>query len=116
VFSAGGGGKTGLIDEVACCSPFNKRGIMAIFCAYENDSERKQHSRAIKRLAEDLDIPEEEIQVLYEKTLCSLKEGARVKDFLAILVCRNVKAMIKGRLPEKRRERRIYADSLSGKP
>ena len=69
---------------------------MATSCVYENDTDRKQHSRAIQRLAEDLHIPEEEIQILYETVLFSLKEKARVKDYLAILVCRNVKAMIRG--------------------
>lgn len=69
---------------------------MASSCVYDNDADRKQHSRAIQRLAEDLLIPEEEIQILYEEMLCSLKEGARIKDYLVILVSRNVKGMIKG--------------------
>lgn len=69
---------------------------MARSCVYENDYERKQHSRTIQRLAEDLLIPEEEIQLLYETVLCSLIETARVKDYLAILVYRKVKAMLKG--------------------
>ena len=68
---------------------------MATSCVYENYTERKQHSRAMQRLAEDLHIPEEEIQILYETVLCSLKERARIKDYLAILVCRDVKARIK---------------------
>ena len=68
---------------------------MATSCVYENDTERKQHLRTMQRLAEDLHIPEEEIQILYETMLCSLKERARIKDYLAILVSRNVKTMIK---------------------
>ena len=68
---------------------------MATSCVYENDTEHKLHSREIQRLAKDLQISEEEIQILYETLLCRLKEGARIKDYLAILVCRNVKAMIK---------------------
>jgi hypothetical protein len=47
-------------------------------------------------LARDLRIPEEEIQTLYETMLCSLRERARIKDYLAILVSRNVKDMIRG--------------------
>lgn len=69
---------------------------MATSCLYENDTERKQHSRAMQRLAEDLNISEEEIQILYETVLCNLIEKARIKDYLAIMVCRKVKAMIKG--------------------
>ncbi len=71
---------------------------MATACIYENDEDRKQHCRAIQRLAEDLCVPEEEIQTLYEKVLSSLKEKARIKDFLAILVCHNVKHLIKREL------------------
>lgn len=69
---------------------------MATSFIYENDKDRMQHSRAMQRLAKDLDIPEEEIRTIYETMLCSLRESARVKDYLAILVCRNVKAMIRG--------------------
>jgi len=47
-------------------------------------------------LAKDLGIPEEEIQIIYETMLCSLKERARIKDYLVILISRNVKNMIKG--------------------
>jgi hypothetical protein len=49
-------------------------------------------------LARDLDRPEEEIRRNYETILCSLKERARIKDYLVILVSRNVKDMIKGPL------------------
>jgi hypothetical protein len=69
---------------------------MATACVYENDEDRKQHCRAIQMLAKDLCIPEEEIQILYETVLSSLKERARVKDYLAILVCHCVKDIIKG--------------------
>jgi len=69
---------------------------MATACLYENNTDREQHSRAIQMLAKDLRIPEEEVQLLYETMLCSLKEQARIKDYLAILVSRNVKDIIKG--------------------
>jgi len=68
---------------------------MATACLYENDTDRKQHSTAIQRLAKDLRIPEEEVQQLYETMLCTLKEKARIKDYLVILVTRSVKGMIK---------------------
>jgi hypothetical protein len=47
-------------------------------------------------LAKDLRIPEEEVQLLYETMLSNLKENARIKDYLPILVSRNVKGIIKG--------------------
>jgi hypothetical protein len=46
-------------------------------------------------LAMDSGIAEEEIQVLYETILGNFKEKARIKDFLALLVSRNVKDIIK---------------------
>ena len=69
---------------------------MATSCLYENDMDRKQHSRAIQMLAKDLRISEEKIQILYEEMLCSLREKARIKEYLVILVSRNVREMIKG--------------------
>ena len=71
---------------------------MATVCSYDNDKDRKQHFRAIQMLAADLRIPEVEIQILYETMLCSIKERARIKDYLAILVSRNVKDIIKGNI------------------
>jgi hypothetical protein len=68
---------------------------MATSCVYENDTDQKQHSRAIQTLAKDLSMPEKEIQILYETMLCSLKERARIKDFLVILVSRNVRDSIR---------------------
>jgi len=67
---------------------------MATFCLYDNDSDKKLHFRAIQMLANEFSIPEGEVQALYEMMLGSLKETARVKDFLAILVSRNVKDRI----------------------
>jgi len=69
---------------------------MVLACLYENDEDRKQHYRAIQMLVKDLCMPEEEIQILYETMLSSLKERARIKDYLAVLVCHNVKHIIKG--------------------
>lgn len=67
---------------------------MATACPYENDVERRQHSKAIQMLAEDLGIPEEEIRTLYEAFYCSIKEGAKIKDYLVVLISRNVRDSI----------------------
>jgi hypothetical protein len=62
---------------------------------YENDADRQQHYRAIQMLAMDSGVAEEEIQALYETILGSFKEKARIKDFLVILVSRNVRDLVK---------------------
>jgi uncharacterized protein (DUF2236 family) len=68
---------------------------MASTCSYEDDAERDLHYRAIQRLAQDTGISEEEVQILYEAVLRTIRERARIKDYLAILVSRNVKDVIK---------------------
>ena len=74
---------------------------MGAACIYENDTEHRLHSQAIQMLARDLGRPEEEIRRNYETVLCSLKERARIKDYLVILVSRNVKDMIKGAISSR---------------
>ncbi len=68
---------------------------MATACPYENDAERRQHSQAIRMLAEDLGKPEEEIRAVYDSIYCSIKEGARIKDYLILLVSRNVRDSVR---------------------
>jgi len=46
-------------------------------------------------LAGELGMPEKEIRELYEEFLCSIKEGARIKDYLTVLVSRNVRDSIR---------------------
>lgn len=63
-------------------------------CTYENDIEQRLHAQAIQMLALDLDRPLEEIRRNYETMLCSLKEGAKIKEYLVILVSRKVRDVI----------------------
>jgi hypothetical protein len=73
----------------------NNEGVMAGVCQYDNDAEERQHSKAIQMLAKELGAPESEIRRLYEEILCSIKGGARIKDYLTVLVSRNVKDVIR---------------------
>ena len=68
---------------------------MAGVCQYDNDAEERQHSKAIQMLAGELGMPEKEIRGLYEEFLCSIKGGARIKDYLTVLVSRNVRDSIR---------------------
>ena len=67
---------------------------MATAYQYENDAERNKHSEAIRTLAEKLGVPEEQIRGLYEENLLNIKQGARIKDYLIILVSRHVRDSI----------------------
>lgn len=68
---------------------------MASVCQYDNDAEERQHAKAIQMLARDLGMPEKKIRELYEEFLCSIKGGARIKDYLTVLASRNVKDVIR---------------------
>ncbi len=69
--------------------------IVATTCLYENDTERRQHSEAIRKLAVDLGIPEEKIRAVYDAFYCSIRKGARIRDYLIILVSRNVRDSVR---------------------
>lgn len=64
---------------------------MAGVCLYENDSDRDEHCRAMHRLAEELCMPEEKIRGIYEEVLGRIRDGAKIKDYLVVLVCHKVK-------------------------
>jgi Protein of unknown function (DUF3562) len=68
---------------------------MACVFLYDNEEEERLHSNAIKLLAEELDKPEKEIREIYEEILFSIKVGARIKDYLIVLVSRNVRDLIR---------------------
>jgi hypothetical protein len=72
-----------------------KGAVMVAVLLYEGDVEQKQHAAAIHRIASDLDVPEEKIRTLYESELQSLKDRAKVKDYLVILVSRYVKDLLR---------------------
>jgi hypothetical protein len=68
---------------------------MARVCQYDNEAEERQHSKAIQKLAGELGMPEKEIRGLYEEILCHIREDARIKDYLIVLVSRNVRDVVR---------------------
>lgn len=58
---------------------------------YDDEAERQIHQHAMEILCREIILPEEEVRELYERELERLKETARVKDFLVVLVCRAVR-------------------------
>lgn len=61
---------------------------------YENEAEEKLHRNSIQTLARETSIPEEALISLYESVFERLKSHARIKDFLPILVSREVKEIL----------------------
>jgi hypothetical protein len=61
---------------------------------YETETEKRQHLSAIHVLSIDLKVAEDIIKQLYENELNILKEHARIKDFLSVLVMKRIKEKI----------------------
>lgn len=72
---------------------------MASIRLYENEIEKKQHDLAVRKLSEDLSVSEEEIRALYETELGRIKSNARIKDYLTVIVMREVKNMLRSAGP-----------------
>ena len=87
-----GGGKKRLAPCLPLLPP--ERSPMTLACQYESDMERRRHHEAIQALSQKLGKPEEDVRTLYETVLCSIKEGAKIKDYLVILVSRSVRDSI----------------------
>lgn len=58
---------------------------------YENETEKRHHLNAIQSISREIGTPENEVRPLYEQVLEIYKDSARVKDYLPILVSREVR-------------------------
>lgn len=61
---------------------------------YENEKEEKLHLKAIRSIAKETGFPEEDVGSVYETMLEKLREHAKIKDFLPVLVKREVKDLL----------------------
>ena len=61
---------------------------------YDNESEMKIHTGAIRLISLKMDIPQEKVGRIYEIVLRRYKAQARVKDFLVLLAGRRVKYLL----------------------
>ncbi|HHT9145623.1 MAG: DUF3562 domain-containing protein [Candidatus Brocadiaceae bacterium] len=61
---------------------------------YKNEAEEKLHRNSIQTLARETRMPAEVVSSLYESVFDRLKNHARIKDFLPILVSREVKDIL----------------------
>jgi len=63
---------------------------------YDNQSEMKLHTEAIRRIVLHYNnVPEEKVSRLYEIVLRRYKAEARVKDFLVLLAGKRVEQLLK---------------------
>jgi hypothetical protein len=66
---------------------------------YDTEDEKRQHWRAIEGVARDMQRPVDEVRSLYEAELATLRQEARVKDFLSVLASRSVRLRLKRGTP-----------------
>lgn len=62
---------------------------------YETDKERQLHLRAVETVAKDIGRAVSDVMTVYESELGQLKQSARVKDFLPVLVSQRVKTIFR---------------------
>ncbi len=70
---------------------------------YAQPSKKSHQRRAIESLAQESQVPIDEVARLYEDEWAELEDGARITGFLAILTTRNVREMLRRRSVGKRR-------------
>ena len=59
-----------------------------------DEKEKRQHVSAINSISRETGIPDEDVTLLYEEILERYRSDARIKDFLSILVSKEVKDML----------------------
>lgn len=65
---------------------------------YENETEGKIHLNAIQSLVRETGMSAEMVSPLYESVFARLRHHARIKEFLPILVSREVKDILLHRI------------------
>jgi hypothetical protein len=58
---------------------------------YDDEKERAAHAGMIREIAQQSGLPEQKVAQFYEEELARLKQHARVKDFLPVLLQRMVR-------------------------
>ncbi len=71
--------------------------------SYDSNTGERLHLNDIEMIAMDTGISADEVGRLYNLVLKRFIRGARIKDFLPILVCRRVKHLLNVRMRKKGR-------------
>ena len=64
---------------------------------YADPTKQSHHQRAIKFLAEESQVPVNEVAQLYEKARAELEVDARITSYLGIFALRNVRKVLRQR-------------------
>ena len=64
---------------------------------YADHSKKSHDQRAIESLAEESQVPVNEVARLYEDARAKLEVGARIRSFLGIFALRNVRKTLRER-------------------
>jgi uncharacterized small protein (DUF1192 family) len=71
--------------------------LSSAFCLYDDENERRLHLYAVEMLALRIGASQEDVERIYEIVLRRFKKGAKVKDFLPVLVGRRVEYLLNKR-------------------
>ena len=69
---------------------------------YPQPGKKSHQERAIELLAQESQVPVDEVARLYRNEWAELEDGARITGFVAILATRNVREMLRRRRIGKR--------------
>ena len=58
---------------------------------YSGQYEKQRHQHAIQAIAADLQLPIEEVAARYEAILMKLSVKAKVKDYLPVLIAKQIR-------------------------
>ncbi|MDI6729095.1 MAG: hypothetical protein QMD44_09265 [Thermodesulfovibrionales bacterium] len=72
----------------------SSKSLSSVFCLYDDETERKLHLNAVEMLAQRIGDSVEDVERVYEIVLRRFKKGAKVKDFLPILVSRRAEYLL----------------------
>jgi len=64
---------------------------------YADHGKESHHQRAIESLAEESQVPVNEVAQLYEDARAKLEVGARIRSFVGIFAIRNVRKALRQR-------------------
>lgn len=74
----------------------NDPSVRALAFAFpETDMAQTRMDEIVRSIASETHVPAETVSRLYEETMAEFSEGARVRDYLAVLVAKRVRESLR---------------------